>query len=859
MNNSDNGSSAKSINKLIEQLFQPRLERHVLTNGLTLVHLPDFSRELVSVQVWVKTGSIHEGGLTGSGLSHFLEHLLFKGTERRDGKQISREVHEIGADMNAYTTYDRTVYYMDAPSVAFSQVVDLLSDSVLHSVLPADEIACERDVILREIAMGLDDPDCQLGHALFRTAFRVHPYREPIIGHRELFEQVKRDELLAYYKARYVPNNLIVSVVGAVDPERCLREIEARFGQAPRGRLATNPLPAEPPQMVSRREEVVGDYAVSRGALGFKVPGFSHCDSPALDTLAYCLGAGESAFLWERLRNQQRLVDYIDCRNWNPSGCGLFEISYVCDHEKQAEVEPAIFEAFDAFCQTGLTESILQKVRFQLLKDEINRQQTISGQASRLGFAEAVLGDISYGYRYFKQLQTIRLQDVQSVVKRYLVADGMSAAVIRPERAMAGNMSANAAKNPKPEPPEPIQFASGARLLLQNDARLPKVHIRCVMLGGPVYEPANQRGISELLAELLTKDTANRSASEISMLIDRIGGSFSADGGNNTISLALEVLPSDIDVALELLSDALTCPTFEASTLQTEREAQISCLKEEEDEIFDYGLRKLRRHFFGKHPFAIGSSGQIEDLERLTRADMIHHFERLVTAANRVVSVVGDFDPESLIERLKPLLEPEIRTAPFQAEPANTYRGPEKALQLKESLDREQTVLFKAYPHVGVCNEDHIKGELLNELFNGASSRLFERVREDQGMAYFVGASRTLGLQTGMFTFYAGTHPKQVDAVAAEIDAEIARVKTGQVSEEELQRCRTRLKASRLMDLQTFGSRALDAALNVAYGLPLETVAEYGKRLDQLSPESITEFAKLLFDEKRSVQLVVGP
>ncbi|MDP4878308.1 MAG: insulinase family protein, partial [Opitutales bacterium] len=151
-----------------------------LSNGLTLVHRPDFSNEVVSVQVWVKTGSIHEDQLIGSGLSHFLEHMLFKGTARRDGKAISREVHSIGGGINAYTTFDRTVYYIDAPSSAFAQVVDVLSDIVLYSTLPEEEVLKERDVILREIDMGLDDPDRQLSQALFRTAFQQHPYREPV-------------------------------------------------------------------------------------------------------------------------------------------------------------------------------------------------------------------------------------------------------------------------------------------------------------------------------------------------------------------------------------------------------------------------------------------------------------------------------------------------------------------------------------------------------------------------------------------------------------------------------------------------------------------------------------------------------
>jgi zinc protease len=851
--------SAAASHDIIERLFKAPVERHILDNGLTLVHRPDFSSEVVSVQVWVKTGSIHEDALIGSGLSHYLEHLLFKGTERRDGKSISREVHGMGGGINAYTTFDRTVYYIDAPSEAFSQIVDVLSDIVLHSTLPAEEVERERDVILREIDMGLDDPDRQLSQALFRTAFQSHPYREPVIGHRALYEKVTRDELDAYYKSRYVPNNIVVSIVGAVTPEDCLREVEATFGQVERGRLAPVQIEEEAVQLATRREDIVGEYNIFRGGIGFKVPHLSHADSPRLDALAHALGGGESSLLWERLRNQQKLVHYIDCRNWNPGGRGLFWISYVCDPDKQSEVETAIHEVIRDVCESGFSESVVEKARRQALSGEINGRKTMSGQASRLGIGEVVIGDIYYGRRYLKRLQSVTPQDLQAVASTYLVEEGMSAVTLGPKSDAEVAQSESIAEVLALDPFELVEFNSGARLLLQEDKRLPKVHIRCVMQGGPFYEPTDQRGATELMAELLTKDTANRTASEISTLVDSIGGSFAATGGNNTLSFAIEVLPTDVDVALDLLSDALTCPVFEEATFRTELEAQIANLKEEDDEILDYGFRKLRERFFGEHPFAIASDGRVADLEQLTRDDVLAHFERLVTAPNLVLSVSGDFDRAHLQERLKPLLESGIRTEPFEADQTPTYSGPAEAVDIVEPMDREQAVVLQAYPDVGIKDERYVVGEMLNELFSGMSSRLFERVREDKGMAYYVGSSRVVGLHSSMFVFYAGTHPSQAAEVVAEIDAEIARVIAGEVTEDELARCRTRLKAARPMGRQTIGARAMHTAINLTYGLPLDDDAEHAEKLDSVDAQTMAQFAQEFFDAKRQVRLIVQP
>lgn len=845
-------------NKPLELLNQVPVGSHIPDNGLMLLHRPDFSAEVISVQVWVKTGSIHEGELTGSGLSHYLEHMLFKGTRNRDARSISREIHALGGNINAYTTFDRTVYYVDASAAAFEPVVDILSDIVLHSNVADSEVRRERDVILREIDMGLDDPDHQLSQALFRTAFKKHPYREPVIGHRALLERVRTEELQDYYRTRYVPNNLVVIVVGAIKPAACIQAIEQSFGKVPRGRLAPIWVPEEPMQLAPRRRDIIGDFNISRGSIGFKVPSLSHEDSPKLDSLAQALGGGESALLWQRLRNQRKLVNYIDCRNWNPGTSGLLCISYACESGKVEAVEAGIQSVLEEVSEKGLPESIVEKARRQALSAEINGRQTMSGQASRLGLGELVIGDIHYGLRYLKRLETLCASDVQEVARRYLVEEGRSSVSIGPAPIKV-ERSSPSGKTFAPKPFETIDLKSGARLLLQQDKRLPKVHFRCVLRGGPLYEPEHQRGISALLAELLTKDTRRRNAAEIAEQIEDIGGSFIAVSGNNTIGFAIEVLPADIKTALELLSDALTCPVFHPETFETERRAQIAAIREDNDEILDYGFRRLQKRFFGEHPFSVPADGRVRDLETLKVEDVNALYRKLVRAGNAVLSVSGDFEPKAIRSELTPLLEERLIQESFQEVVEASTQCPDSSYTGFEPMDREQAVVLKAYPDSGLLEEDFIIAEVLNELFSGMSGRLFERIRENQGLAYYVGSTRVLGLKTGMFVFYAGTLHNRTNAVLQEIHLEIERVANGQVSEDELARCRTRLKAARSMGKQTIGARAMNAAIQVTYGLPIDDDAEHAAKLDALHSSDLARFVQTHFTKDKCVQLIVGP
>ena len=333
---------AASDLRLLDSFWRESVSRTFLPNGATLLVKPDRSAALASVQVWVRTGSIHEGRSLGAGLSHYLEHMLFKGTTRRAGREISASVQAHGGNINAYTTFDRTVYYIDLPSEHVEFAVDLLADAVLHSTLPPDEAAKEKDVILREIAMTKDDPDDRLWQGLIAASFREHPYRYPVIGHREVFSLVTPEDLTRYYKTRYVPNNLVVVVVGDVDVASAQESVAEHFGAGPRAALAPVLVTAEPGQLAPREEHRFEDVELSRAAIAWQIPGLAHPDAPVLDLLSMVLGHGDSSVLWQELREKAGLVHTIGASCWNPGTTGLFCVSFTCDGPKRLPAAAAL-------------------------------------------------------------------------------------------------------------------------------------------------------------------------------------------------------------------------------------------------------------------------------------------------------------------------------------------------------------------------------------------------------------------------------------------------------------------------------------------------------------------------------------
>lgn len=839
----------------LDRLFAEPAVRTVLDNELVVVHRLVPGSGLASVQLWIRSGSIHEGPLLGSGLSHFCEHLFFKGTHQRSGTEFTRLLQEAGAYINAYTTFDRTVYYIDTPTEGVPLALDLLAEASDQAKFDPDDVERERDVIRREIDMGRDDPDRELSRALFRTAFREHPYRFPVIGARELFDGVSRDELYGYYRERYQPANAVLVVAGDVEPAALEGMIAKSFGWLQRRRLAPVQLPDEPPQLGPREERRTAGVNVVRGCMAFRIPSFRHADAAALDLLAFVLGRGHSSWLWRRLREERNLVHHIEAAAWNPGPAGLLWINWIGDPGSRDRVEAAIHEELGRVATEACTPVALERAWKQSLAAEVNARKTVAGQATRLGTAEVVVGDLGFPPYYLKRLRETKVDDVARVAGSYLRQDLMTVVSSEPAGRQRRRRKAAAAIRDE-------QFAletrpNGARLIWQVDRELPKVHFRIVGRGGPMYEDPRLRGVTGLMATLLARDTERRSGAEVAAAIENAGGSFHEFSGNNTFGLASEVLAGDEPLALGLLSDALLRPAFLTKTFRRERDAQIAQIKEDLDEIVDYGRKALRRHFFGDHPFRIGPFGLVETVESITEADVRALYGALVRAPNFVLSVCGDFDPEAILPAVRDLLDA-LPAGPF-APVEVPFVGPSNPGDQVETLPREQAVIFAGYPDAGLTEPDYESGAVLDEILSEMSGRLFGRVREELGLAYFVGAGRVVGISTGMFFLYAGTHPGAVSQVQAEFAAEVERIRGGGLTEDEVARCRQRLRVQKRQGLQTIGARAMQAAMDLVYAQGLNHFLKADAILAAVNRESVESFARNRLDPAHCVRLVVRP
>src|SRR5947209_15969988 len=277
-------------------------QKHILPNGLTIIVQEDRSAPVASVQVWCATGSVDEHEHLGAGLSHILEHMLFKGTKTNPANAIAQKIQNVGGYINAYTSFDRTVFWIDVPKDGVPVALDVLADAMMNSTLPAEEYAKEQEVIRREFAMGMDDPDRMAGLLLFATAYQRHPYRFPVIGDLEIYNQLTQEQVMQYYKTRYVPNDLTFIVVGDVDAEKVRQQLADLFKPYSEKSLKPLFIPAEPPQLGRREVHQEFPTELTHLSLAWHIPEVTNPDVPALDLLSTILGDGRSSRLYRRVR-----------------------------------------------------------------------------------------------------------------------------------------------------------------------------------------------------------------------------------------------------------------------------------------------------------------------------------------------------------------------------------------------------------------------------------------------------------------------------------------------------------------------------------------------------------------------------
>ena len=833
----------------------PGVTLTTLDNGLVIIVREDHNAPVVSAQAWAMAGSIHEDRWLGAGLSHVLEHMLFKGTTTRAGSRIDQEVQEAGGYMNAYTSFDRTVYHIDVPNTGAVKAIDILCDIMQHATLPPDELAKEMDVIRREMDMGQDNPASRASRRLFEVAYVKSPYRFTIIGYPDIFNELKPDDIRNYYHEKYAPNNVFYVVAGDVKNSDVVAQIKTAYANTKSRVLPPNFLPLEPKQTASR--EIIEEAPVELGHIHFAwhIPEVRHADVPILDVLAVLLGGGRSSRLHQQVREKQGVAHHVDAWTYSPGLPGLFGVSAVADGEQFAATRDAILAEVEKVKTNLVSAEELSKAVKQFISATLSSRKTMEGQAQNLGGNWLTANDLNFSERYLAAVKRVTAADLQRVARQYLTAENRSLYGLLPEGA-SPKTTAHAETNIE-HPIQLIELANGLKLLVKEDYRLPFVEFRAVLQGGVLTETEANNGITSLLARLLLKGTPTRNAEQIATEIESVGGHIDSYGGNQSFGVNAEVLSEDFATGLALISDVLMNPIFPADELEREREIQLAGIAARRDDLLKSCSLAMRRALFGATSFGLDPIGTEASVEKVSGADLKAFHQKLVAPDNCVLAIFGDVKTDAVKAAVEKAFggwkRGEYKASTFNFQPLTTPQ------RVTETRDKKQAVLVIGFPGATMFSEDRYALEILQECCSDLGSRLFLRIREQLGLAYYVGAQTMCGVAPGYFAFYTGTEPAKAAQVETELLKEAELLRTEGLTAEELKRAKAKIIGGKKISRADLGHLASTSALDELYGLGYQRSELDDAKYETVTLDQIKAVAQKYLKPETAVVAVVRP
>jgi zinc protease len=866
----------------------PILEE-VLDNGLRVLVWERHESPIVLSDLYFSVGSVNDPA-GQSGMAHFVEHMLFKGTRRFPKGGIDRLTFLAGGQANAETDEDTTHYWFALPADAWELPLALESDRMRHARFAAEEVEVERRVIAEEARRELDQPWVRLERAHLAACYPAHPYRNPVLGWAEHLEGIGSEDLRRFYRTHYRAGGATLVVVGAVSAQRLLDRVRRHFGGIPAGRTppALPPVERLDPTLPQRIELREAEF-VTRGLLGWRTCPRSAADTAALDVLAELLGSGRHSRLWRRLVDGARCATSADATHEPSLRDGLLYVAIEGEGRAEPErIEAAVGAEIEELSRRGPSASELDRVRRRLHSAWLWELDDLGAVASGLGHA-ALTGDWRVWPSEYRAALAIRPDDIRRVVRRYLDPSRVIAAwsVPHPDR-----VSLSTALEVAPE--QETRLADGRMLTLSrgtdrvlagllNSAQRPhesQAPIRQVMPNGMrlIGEPRpdsgvlalefhcdggilreEQPGTAFLTARMREEGTRGRSGSSIARLVEQAGGTLEVMPAGISLRIGAESLA----LAVELLADLVRRPSFPARSFAwTRRRLQAELKADREDPAYRAGLEFLRL-LYGRHPYGRDPRGTIHGLSRLDLEDVRRHQARWFTPDRSFLVVAGDFSWPRLIAAWKAGFG-DWPASRLPIEPPRRPRTGRAPRRVRVTSNGTQVHIVMGHLGIERTHPDFPALAVLDHILGcgpGLSDRLSRTLREELGLVYSVtgGITETADVVPGMFRITLAAHHRDAARAVAAAERELRAVQRGEFSDREVEDARRYLGGAWVFEYQSVSQRAERWLELERWGLPLDEPATWPERIGRVTADEVRRAAQTHLHPDQMVRVEYGP
>jgi zinc protease len=850
----------------VSQAEAPLVTR--LENGMTVLVKEDDRFPLVNVRLYVHAGSAYEDP-SQAGISHLLEHMVFKGSANRAPGETARRIESVGGSLNAGTSWDYTTYYVEVPDTEWKLGLDTVRDLAFLANIDPKELEPEKEVVLSELERGEDAPGSKLFKTLQGMVWPGTSYEWPIIGFRDTVSKLHAQDIKDYIARLYQPQSMLLTITGKVDAAKVMDEVRATYGQFKNTHdvkpVTPEPLPAPKGAQIT---VIPGKWNKVYLGIAFPIPDMGSAKSTGLEVLGQLLGGDDTSLLYRTFKYDKRLVDDISAYAMTLDRVGMFYVSATLDVENVDQFWTELLNFFSGLNASAISDRELERAKLNLADSLFLTKETLSGLASKLGMFQFFYGGQDAEQNYLYELSHVDRAELGDLMAEFLRPDRLSGVLLTPE---GSEISAAALKTgvdlrwPGPAKDKTAQAApeegqireialpGGSSLVLLPDHTLPYTALSVYWPGGDGSLAPDEQGLSMLTAMALTRGTPKMTATQIEDYLSDRAASAAATAGRDTFAFNAKYPSWFAGDLLPLFEDMLTSPTWPLKEIDRAKQDQIATIQLREDKPLGLAFRHIFPFLYQDGPYGYLHAGEAEAVRHFSPDAVKEYWERQ-SQKPFVLAVCGTFDPKA-IEAFASRLATEM-TRPGQE---YTYAKPRWGVEKQADLhlpDRNQAHLLTIFPTPGTEDLEASAGlTLLRAALSGQSGLLFRDLRDKQGLGYTVTAMLWQAPKTGFLAFYIGTEPEKVEQAENGFEKTVKMLREAPLPEDELERAKNVINGEYYQDHQTLLSRSRQAANLLVQGLDRDMEKQLIDRAKTLGPKDLQELARkyLIWDQAYSM------
>ncbi len=849
--------------------------QHELTklgNNLQTLFIDAPGSTSASVQIWFRAGSALEKK-ENEGIAHFLEHMFFKGTDKRPGAAIAHEVESFGGEINAFTSFDYTCYYINTPATELNHTTEILLDMVSNPRFLEEDLVPERGVVFEEYRRSIDNPN-QYGFQKIQKSCFTGGYAHPILGTEKTILNFSQDQLKDFRKGFYNLNNALLVVAGDMKEKNQIKKTieEFKLPNGPRSEFPKFKLKSQSTIEIHEK-----DTHMVQMSICLQAPTFESSSAPQEDLAINCLGHGESSRLYQELVGQTAIATSCGSSTMFMNDGGLHFIKLIFPIEKMREVLSSFEKLIISTLNEGLSDKEIQKIKNQYVASKVYDMESIESYAFSLGHSFASTGDITSEEEFINRIKKTTVSEVNDSLKRifkrpihFSVQMPLGQKNAKNEKLLESFQTRfikklKSVKEAHPKLSKPLKskfdpqvqcytVKPGVKLIYRQNLMNPTFVLHAYIKGGITEESKATNGLYQLISSTITKGYGKVDYLDLKKELDYLTASLSSFSGKNAYGLTMHGQSEHFETLLDHFNGTLIGPSFKSTFVKQEKEMALRMLKNHLKDPVKICFNNASQTFFNGHPYAMSVMGTESSVKKVSAKLIKETHQKNLRNKEILITYCGDKSFDEVYDKLEPLFE-SLKSR--KEKPAKQGKvKPKLGEKIFVEFDREQTQIFTGIPTAPLKHKDHLALKMLTTHLSGQSSELFVEVRDRQGLCYTAQPVHFSALEAGYWGIYMASGYDKVEAALKAIHEIIDKIRVHGLSRDEFKRIKKMIAGQSLLNIQTNDDYANIYSVTTLQGFPLDHYHLSNNEIEKLTYDSFSKDLKRILSKKWSTILV---